>query len=124
MTRTADQPPVPLREGVYIRRAQPEDIPALAFLFRAHLKYHAALDPRYAPPSEARLTDFFRQRLQEPDTLMVFTHSFPEGLPPAQHATGWHACFEALDAVLDERPVPPLGYDEELRRHYDQLLAP
>jgi len=57
------------------------------------------------------------------ETLLVFTHSFAEEVPPAQHATGWHACFEALDAVLDERPVPPLGYDKELRRHYDQILT-
>ena len=55
--------------------------------------------------------------------VLVFTHSFDAGTAPAQHATGWHSCFDALEALLDGRPVPPLGYDPALRRHYDEALG-
>jgi uncharacterized protein YndB with AHSA1/START domain len=55
-------------------------------------------------------------------TIVVFTHTFDQGPPPAQHATGWHVCFDALDALLDGRPLPPHVHDEALERHYDDVL--
>lgn len=56
-------------------------------------------------------------------TTLVFLHTFPADQPPGQHATGWHICFTALDALLDGGPVPPLGYDPDIRRQYDRLLG-
>jgi uncharacterized protein YndB with AHSA1/START domain len=57
------------------------------------------------------------------DCRLVFTHIFSLDEPPAQHATGWHFCFEALAALLDGREIPPLGYDPELRKRYEEMLS-
>jgi uncharacterized protein YndB with AHSA1/START domain len=54
---------------------------------------------------------------------LEFSHRFAPADPPAQHATGWHLCFEALAALLDGRPVPPLGYDPAVRAAFDAQLA-
>jgi uncharacterized protein YndB with AHSA1/START domain len=37
--------------------------------------------------------------------LLVFTHTFHDRPHAAANAAGWHACFDALDAVVDGRPV-------------------
>lgn len=58
------------------------------------------------------------------DCRLVFTHTFSQDEAPAQHATGWHFCFEALAALLDGREIPPLGYDPELRKRYEEMLSP
>jgi hypothetical protein len=84
MTETQPQDqPLP---AVRIRRARRGDIPALVSLFRAHLEYHAALDPRYEPASDARLTEFFHERLREPDTLILLAESGSAGASPSQGA--------------------------------------
>ena len=54
---------------------------------------------------------------------MRFTHSFPIDDSPAQHASGWHQCFDGLDAVLDRRPVSPMSWDAELMSRYEKALA-
>jgi uncharacterized protein YndB with AHSA1/START domain len=54
--------------------------------------------------------------------LLVFTHSFPSDQPPAQHATGWHLCFQGLEARLEGKPMPPMAYDPELRQRYAEIL--
>jgi uncharacterized protein YndB with AHSA1/START domain len=56
-------------------------------------------------------------------TIVVFTHTFDQGPPPAQHATGWHVCFDILDALLDQRPLPTHTHDEALERHYEHVLG-
>lgn len=60
---------------------------------------------------------------RERGCLLVFTHSFPFEQPPAQHATGWHVCFQALEARLDGRAHPQVEYDPELRRRYEEILG-
>lgn len=55
-------------------------------------------------------------------TLLVFTHAFDQGQPPAQHATGWHICLDILKGLLDGRPLPPHAHDAGLERHYRDLL--
>ena len=37
--------------------------------------------------------------------LLVFTHTFHDRPHAAANAAGWHACFDALEAVVDGRPV-------------------
>jgi uncharacterized protein YndB with AHSA1/START domain len=54
---------------------------------------------------------------------MVFTHSFAIDQSPAQHASGWHQCFDGLEAVLDGRPVAPMTMDAELMSRYEEALA-
>jgi uncharacterized protein YndB with AHSA1/START domain len=41
--------------------------------------------------------------------LLVFTHTFHDRPHAAANAAGWHACFDALDAVVNGRPaeMPP-----------------
>lgn len=56
-------------------------------------------------------------------TTLVFFHTFPGDQPPGQHATGWHFCFKALEALLDGKPVPALGYNPEIREDYDRKLG-
>jgi uncharacterized protein YndB with AHSA1/START domain len=55
--------------------------------------------------------------------LLVFTHSFPSDQPPAQHATGWHLCFEMLEARLEGKPIPQVAYDAAIRRQYEEILG-
>jgi uncharacterized protein YndB with AHSA1/START domain len=65
----------------------------------------------------------FELTTHERGCLLIFTHAFPADQPPAQHATGWHLCFEALEAKLDGKPIPALGYNPDIRRHYDEVLS-
>jgi ribosomal protein S18 acetylase RimI-like enzyme len=89
VTMTQTQPQDRPLPAVRIRRARRGDIPALVSLFRAHLEYHAALDPRYEPASDARLTEFFHERLREPDTLILLAESGSAGASPSQGAQGY-----------------------------------
>lgn len=72
----AEKPPsTPPALEIHIRHARRRDVPALVSLFRAHLEYHAALDPRYEPGSNAQLTQFFNERLRDPDTLILLAET-------------------------------------------------
>ena len=69
MVEKHPQNPIPI--GVHIRHARPQDLSVLVSLFRAHLGYHATFDPRYDPPDDERLAEFFQDRLREPETLIL-----------------------------------------------------
>ena len=39
--------------------------------------------------------------------LLVFTHIFDDRYAAASYASGWQVCLDALEAVVDDRPVEP-----------------
>jgi uncharacterized protein YndB with AHSA1/START domain len=49
--------------------------------------------------------------------LLVFTHTFDYRAGAASFAAGWKACFDALDLVLDGRPVETLVPDDMSQVH-------
>lgn len=54
-----------------LRPARRGDLPALTQLFRQHLEYHAALDPRYTPGSDAQLSSFLSSHLDYPESVIL-----------------------------------------------------
>ncbi|MEV6315003.1 SRPBCC family protein [Streptomyces sp. NPDC051776] len=53
--------------------------------------------------------DLIRFELRPDGTgcLLVFTHIFDDRYAAASYASGWQVCLDALEAVVDERPVEP-----------------
>jgi len=62
-----------------LRQARRRDLPALTHLFRQHLEYHAALDPRYTPGSDAQLSSFLSSHLDGPESV-IFVAETAAGL--------------------------------------------
>lgn len=50
-------------------------------------------------------------RPEGPETLLVFTHTFPDGAKAAGDAAGWTVCFEAFDRWLAGLPREPYAPD-------------
>jgi uncharacterized protein YndB with AHSA1/START domain len=68
--------------------------------------------------------DILRFELDEADagTELVFTHSFAhQPGKAARDASGWSACFEAFDALLDGRPLA--SAEDAWRDHKDEYTA-
>lgn len=111
----------------------PQEVGAALRFYEGELESMGTLTPvepgrlfAFADPNAGHEVRFELESLDGDDgeeCLLVFTHSFPETDPPAQYATGWHFCFEALSALLDGREVPPLGYDQEIRERYEGILG-
>ncbi|MFI1964773.1 SRPBCC family protein [Streptomyces pathocidini] len=40
-------------------------------------------------------------------TVLTFTHVFDDRYGAASYASGWNVCLDALEAVVDERPIQP-----------------
>jgi uncharacterized protein YndB with AHSA1/START domain len=61
-----------------------------------------------APVGTSRESDdLVRFELQPQDAgcLLVFTHVFDDRYGAASYASGWQVCLDALEAVVDDRPV-------------------
>jgi uncharacterized protein YndB with AHSA1/START domain len=50
--------------------------------------------------------------------LLVFTHTFVDLPAAASYAAGWQTCLDALELVLDGRPVEPADVSVELHERY------
>lgn len=61
----------------------------------------------------------FRFELQPEDDgcLLIFTHEFDDRALGAQHAAGWDACFERLEAMLAGTPMS----ERESLEHWPEL---
>ncbi len=70
----------------------------------------------HAPPEMSRESDdliHFELRPVGGGCLLVFTHVFDDRPAAASYATGWSGCLDALEMVLDGRPVEwPAGMAE------------
>jgi uncharacterized protein YndB with AHSA1/START domain len=72
-------------------------------------------DPSAVLPREGDNHLRFVLRPDGDGCLLVFTHAFHDRPHAAANAAGWHACFDALEMVVDGRPVePPASF---VRRH-------
>ncbi|MGH3977641.1 MAG: SRPBCC family protein [Pseudonocardiaceae bacterium] len=62
----------------------------------------------HAPAEMVRESDdlvHFELRPEGEGCLLIFTHTFDDRPAAASYATGWHGCLDALDMLLDGRPV-------------------
>jgi uncharacterized protein YndB with AHSA1/START domain len=50
--------------------------------------------------------------------LLIFTHTFVDLPAAASYAAGWQTCLDALDLVLDGRPVEAVQVPAELHERY------
>lgn len=110
-------PASPLWE-LRIRHARGRDMPALVSLFRSHLEYHASLDPRYAPGSDAHLTQFFNERLRDPETLILLAET-PQGAQgyilaqmrgPYRPMPWWERLWWRVHPSPSPGPAPKVAY--------------
>jgi GNAT superfamily N-acetyltransferase len=97
----------------------------LVSLFRAHLEYHAALDPRYEPASDARLTEFFHERLSEPDTLILLAEGplDAQGYVLAQMRGSRRASSWVERLLLRVRPGQPFSFPSAVGYIADCFVA-
>jgi uncharacterized protein YndB with AHSA1/START domain len=50
--------------------------------------------------------------------ILIFTHTFDDRAGAASFASGWQVCLDALDAVVDGRPVEAAGPSAEAHEGY------
>jgi hypothetical protein len=62
-------------------------------------------DPSAVLPREGNNHLRFELRPDGDGCLLVFTHAFHDRPHAAANAAGWHACFDALEMVVDGRPM-------------------
>jgi uncharacterized protein YndB with AHSA1/START domain len=55
--------------------------------------------------------------------LLIFSHTFDDRPAAASYATGWRACLDALDMVLDGRPVEMPDVSAELHEAYIEAFG-
>jgi uncharacterized protein YndB with AHSA1/START domain len=64
-------------------------------------------DPSAVLPREGENHLRFELRPDGDGCLLVFTHAFHDRPHAAANAAGWDACLDALEAVVDGKPVEP-----------------
>jgi uncharacterized protein YndB with AHSA1/START domain len=64
-------------------------------------------DPTAVLPREGENHLRFELRPDGDGCLLVFTHAFHDRPHAAANAAGWDACLDALEAVVDGKPVEP-----------------
>jgi uncharacterized protein YndB with AHSA1/START domain len=64
-------------------------------------------DPTALLPREGENLLRFELRPDGDGCLLVFTHAFHDRPHAAANAAGWDACLDALEAVVDGKPVEP-----------------
>ncbi|MGH8869139.1 MAG: SRPBCC family protein [Actinomycetes bacterium] len=77
----------------------------------------------YAPPSVLAFSwgDNLLRFALEPDgsgSRLVFTHTQDDRAGTASFASGWHVCFDAMERVLDEKPVEMPRPSDALHERY------
>lgn len=73
----------------------------------------------HAPAEMVRESDdlvCFELRPDGDGCLLVFTHTFDDRPAAASYATGWHGCLDAMEMVMDGRPVE-WAQDDMAERH-------
>lgn len=65
----------------------------------------------------------FELRPQAEGCLLIFTHTFDDRPAAASYASGWTGCLDALESVLDGRPVTWPDSSAELHEAYIEAFG-
>jgi uncharacterized protein YndB with AHSA1/START domain len=74
-----------------------------------------------APAEMERESDdlvHFELRPDGAGCLLIFTHTFDDRPAAASYASGWHTCLDALELLLDGRPIEMPDVSAELHEAY------